>query len=41
MEKKVSIKDIAKMVGVSPSLVSMVLNEKPTSTELEKRLHDG
>lgn len=28
MEKKVSLKDIAKMVGVSPSLVSMVLNGK-------------
>jgi len=28
MEKKMSIKDIAKMVGVSPSLVSMVLNGK-------------
>lgn len=28
MDKRVSIKDIAKMVGVSPALVSMVLNGK-------------
>jgi LacI family transcriptional regulator len=36
--KKVSLKDIAKMVGASPSTVSFVLNGKGTEMRISAKL---